>query len=112
MSDLLNFVVPTSSTLLAPAAALRVSSHFTGNGSEHGAYIGVPLVLFAILAVVLARRRRVTWVALAVAAGAGSAVAWAPRCMSGATSPICTCRTSCSRSCPSSTTSCPTGSRR
>ncbi len=70
VTDLLNFVVPTRSTLLAPAAALRVSSHFTGNGSEHGAYIGAPLVLFAILAVVLARRRRVTWVALAVAAGA------------------------------------------
>jgi hypothetical protein len=70
VSDLLNFVVPTRSTLLAPAAALRVSSHFTGNGSEHSAYIGAPLVLFAVVAVVLARRRRVTWVALAVAAGA------------------------------------------
>jgi hypothetical protein len=70
VNDLLNFVVPTRSTLLAPAAALRVSSHFTGNGSEHGAYIGAPLVLFAVVAVVLARHRRVTWVALAVAAGA------------------------------------------
>ncbi len=70
VSDLLNFVVPTRSTLLAPATALRVSSHFTGNGSEHGAYIGAPLVLFAVVAVVLARRRPVTWVALAVAAGA------------------------------------------
>jgi hypothetical protein len=69
VSDLLNFVVPTRSTELAPAAALRVSSHFSGNGSEHGAYIGLPLVLFAILALVLARRRRTTWVALAVAAG-------------------------------------------
>jgi hypothetical protein len=70
VNDLLNFVVPTRSTLLAPASALRVSSHFTGNGSEHGAYIGAPLVMFAVLAVVLARRRRVTWVALAVASGA------------------------------------------
>jgi hypothetical protein len=70
VSDLLNFVVPTRSTQLAPAAALRVGRHFTGNGSEHGAYIGIPLVLFVVLALVLARHRPVTWVALAVAAGA------------------------------------------
>ncbi len=70
VTDLLNFVVPTRSTQLAPAAALRASRHFTGNGSEHGAYIGIPLVLFLVLALVLARRRPVTWVALAVAAGA------------------------------------------
>jgi hypothetical protein len=71
VSDLLNFVIPTRSTQLAPAAALRLSSHFTGNGSEKGAYIGIPLALFVIVALVLARRRRVTWVALAAAAGAG-----------------------------------------
>jgi hypothetical protein len=70
VADLLNFVIPTRSTELAPAAALHVSSHFTGNGSEHGAYMGIPLVLFIVLALVLARRRTVTWVALAVAAGA------------------------------------------
>jgi hypothetical protein len=69
VSDLLNFVIPTRSTQLAPAAALRAASHFTGNGSEHGAYIGIPLGLFIILTLVLARRR-ITWVALAVAAGA------------------------------------------
>jgi hypothetical protein len=70
VSDLLNFVIPTRSAQLAPGAALRTASRFTGNGSEHGAYIGIPLVLFVILALVLARRRTVTWVALAVAAGA------------------------------------------
>jgi hypothetical protein len=70
VTDLLNFVVPTRSTQLAPAPALRVAAHFTGNGSEHAAYIGLPLALFAILALVLARHRRVTWVALAVAGGA------------------------------------------
>ena len=71
VSDFLNFFVPTHLTQLAPASALRVSAHFTGNASEQGAYIGIPLALFIILALVLARRRRVTWVALAVAAGAG-----------------------------------------
>ncbi len=70
VTDLLNFVVPTRSTQLAPAAALRLSSHFSGNGSEHGAYLGAPLVLFVVLALALARHRRATWVALAVAAGA------------------------------------------
>jgi hypothetical protein len=70
VSDLLNFFVPTHITQVAPAAALRVSSHFTGNGSEQGAYIGIPLVLFMIVAIVLARRRTVTWVAVAITASA------------------------------------------
>ena len=71
VSDFLNFFVPTNLTQFAPASALRVSARFTGNASEQGAYIGIPLALFIILALVLARRRTVTWVALAVAAGAG-----------------------------------------
>ncbi len=70
VSDLLNFFVPTRITQIAPAGALRVSSHFTGNGSEQSAYIGIPLVLFIIVAVILARRRKVTWVALALTASA------------------------------------------
>jgi len=70
VSDLLNFFVPTHITQVAPAAALRVSSHFTGNGSEQSAYIGIPLVLFMVLTLVLARRRTVTWVALAITASA------------------------------------------
>jgi hypothetical protein len=70
-TDLLNFVVPTKITQFAPAAAVHLSRHFRGNGSEHGAYIGVPLVIFAVVALVVARRRLVTWVALAIAAGAG-----------------------------------------
>jgi hypothetical protein len=70
VSDLFNFFVPTSATALSPAAALRASAHFTGNGVEQDAYIGIPLILFIVLAVVLARRRPVTWVGLTVAAGA------------------------------------------
>jgi len=72
VSDLLNFVVPTDITKIAPAAAIHISSHFTGNGSEEGAYIGVPLLVFVLfVAPVLARRRRVVWVAMATAVGAG-----------------------------------------
>jgi hypothetical protein len=70
VSDLFNFFVPTATTQLSPAAALRVSAHFTGNGVEQDAYIGIPLILFIALAVVLARRRPVTWVSLAGTAGA------------------------------------------
>jgi hypothetical protein len=70
VNDLLNFFVPTHTIQVAPAAALRISSHFTGNGSEQSAYIGIPLVLFMIVALVLARRRTVTWVALAITASA------------------------------------------
>jgi len=72
VSDLLNFFVPTNITELFPKVASQISSHFTGNGSEQGAYIGIPLVLFIIGSVFLARRRKVTWVALA--AGLGAAV--------------------------------------
>jgi hypothetical protein len=71
VSDLLNFFVPTSDTKLAPSAALDISRHFTGNGSEQGAYIGIPLAIFIVFALFLARHRPVTWVAAAVAAGAG-----------------------------------------
>jgi hypothetical protein len=67
VTDLLNFFVPTSVTQLAPAAALHISSHFTGNASEQGAYIGIPLALFIVVTLVLGRRRRITWVAFAVA---------------------------------------------
>ena len=71
VSDLLNFVVPTNITRLAPASVLQVSQHFTGNGSEQGAYIGIPLLIFIGITVFLARRRRVTWVALTIVVSAG-----------------------------------------
>ncbi len=71
VSDLFNFFVPTNITKFAPHSALVVASRFTGNGSEQGAYIGVPLLVFIALTLRFARRRGVTWVALAVGVGAG-----------------------------------------
>lgn len=71
VTDLLNFIVPTNVQKLAPVAALHISSHFTGNGSEDNGYIGIPLVVFMILTLVLAGHRRVTWVAAGVAFIAG-----------------------------------------
>jgi hypothetical protein len=71
VTDLLNFVVPTNITRLAPSSVLSISQHFTGNGSEDGGYIGIPLVVFIVFTLYLARKRGVTWAGLAIAAGAG-----------------------------------------
>ena len=71
VSDFLNFFVPTNVTKFAPTFALNISHRFTGNGSEDGAYIGIPLIIFIALTLWWSRKRRVTWVALAIGAGAG-----------------------------------------
>jgi hypothetical protein len=65
LSDLLNFIVPTNITKFATKAALRTAAHFSGNGSEQGAYLGVPFLCIMALATMLGRRRALTWVALA-----------------------------------------------
>ena len=70
VTDLWNFVSPTAATLVAPAAAVALSGHFTGAARmEMGSYVGVPMVAFLAVATWLGRRRRVTWVALALASG-------------------------------------------
>jgi hypothetical protein len=70
VNDLLNFVIPTNIAHFAPAAAIHLSGQFRPhNGSEQDAYIGIPLLLFIILTLVIARHRRVTWVAFSVGAG-------------------------------------------
>lgn len=71
LSDLLNFVVPTNMVDLAPKAALRISMHFSGNGVEEGAYLGIPILAFIVVSLFIARRRKVTWVAF-VAGGAAA----------------------------------------
>jgi len=70
VTDSLNFFIPTNITHFATAAAVRISDQFTGNGSEQGAYVGIPLLLFIVITLIIARRRRVTWVALSVTASA------------------------------------------
>jgi hypothetical protein len=71
VSDLFNFFTPTNMTQLAPKSARLMSFHFTGNGSEEGAYIGIPFLVLLVLACALARRHKITWVGLSVAAGMG-----------------------------------------
>ena len=51
-TDLLNPILPTPTQLIAPSAATAVSTHFSGNGSEADAYIGIPLLLLLITAVI------------------------------------------------------------
>jgi len=60
----MNFFVPTNITKFAPKSALAVAAHFSGNGSEQGAYVGIPFLLIMLLALFFAYRRGVTWVGL------------------------------------------------
>jgi len=45
VSDIWGFIVPTFVERLAPSSLRAVSSHFTGNGLEWNAYVGVPLLV-------------------------------------------------------------------
>ena len=47
-ADTLNFVVPTPITQLGGRLVLGLSQHFTGNYSEDGAYIGLPLLAILV----------------------------------------------------------------
>ncbi|MGH9103360.1 MAG: hypothetical protein ACRDYD_10345 [Acidimicrobiales bacterium] len=71
VTDLWNFVVPTRVTALSPRPAQALAAHFTGNYTEWGAYVGLPLLAFLVVAMILGRRRRVAWVGLVVAIGLG-----------------------------------------
>jgi len=71
VGDVWNFITPTSVTALDPVWAHRLTQSFTGNYTEWGAYLGIPLLIFLVLAVVLCWRSRLTWVALAVTVVSG-----------------------------------------
>ena len=58
-ADLLNYVIPTRRTWLRPAGAEAITDRFTGSGAEHGAYLGIPLLVLVIIAAVPAFRRPV-----------------------------------------------------
>ena len=66
-ANVLNFVFPTAITTLGSAASLPVTSRFTGNLAENGAYVGLPLLGLLTWWVWCSRRDRWTWV-LALAA--------------------------------------------
>ncbi len=56
VADLWSFITPTPLQEIAPNLALRHSLRFTGNAVEVGGYLGVPLILLALVATVRARR--------------------------------------------------------
>jgi hypothetical protein len=65
VSDLLAFVAPPQTVQLSTAGSLALTSAFTGNASENGAYVGIPLILlFTVAAVLRWRRPAVRWAAL------------------------------------------------
>jgi hypothetical protein len=52
VSDLLNFIVPTSVQQFAPGVALRLSEQFSGSLAEWNAYLGVPLLALLVVAAI------------------------------------------------------------
>ena len=44
-ADILNFIIPTPITRIGRALFSNIASHYTGNYSEEGAYLGAPLLL-------------------------------------------------------------------
>ncbi len=58
-ADVLNFVFPTPITTLGSAASLPVTSRFTGNLAENGAFVGLPLL--GLLTWWVWRSRRDRW---------------------------------------------------
>jgi len=52
-ADLLGLIVPTSHQLVAPAGLVAVSNHFIlGDITENGSYLGIPLLILLVVAVV------------------------------------------------------------
>ena len=60
-ADLLNFIVPTPVTRIGGAAFADIAREFTGNASEQGAYLGIPLILATFFAASAHRGRK--WLA-------------------------------------------------
>lgn len=63
-ADLVNYVVPTPITWAGGAWSIPISSHFTGNLAENGAYLGVPLLVLAMVFGWGWRRERWAWILL------------------------------------------------
>jgi hypothetical protein len=67
VSDLAGFVVPTKLRLFTTHAALAISHRFTGNATEHDAYIGIPLLIVLGYAAIKHRKNPVVRFASAMA---------------------------------------------
>jgi hypothetical protein len=70
-ADVLNYVVPTRRTWIRPPGSAAITERFTATGAEQGAYLSVPLLALALLALrrrPLPRPRLLLGVLLAIAA--------------------------------------------
>lgn len=70
-ADILNYVVPTRRTWIRPPGSAEITDRFTATGAEQGAYLSLPLLALAVLALQrrpLPRPRRLLGVVLALAA--------------------------------------------
>lgn len=78
--DLANIVFPTQATWWRPPHSHAIVGHFTSSIDEIGGYLGIPLLLMAVLAAVMlrGRLRRGVWLLL-LAAVAADAMAAGPR---------------------------------
>ncbi|HUC86981.1 MAG TPA: hypothetical protein VMR75_01455 [Candidatus Saccharimonadales bacterium] len=56
-ANLLNYVIPTPLTLIGSAHFSKISANFSGNFSETGAYLGIPLVLILAYYVIRSWRK-------------------------------------------------------
>jgi hypothetical protein len=63
VTDLLGFAVPSVFQALRPAEAASIFTRFTGNPVEWNAYLGVPLIVILVAAIVVGRRQRFVLVA-------------------------------------------------
>ena len=57
VTDLSNILIPTVRQLISPAFFVNISNHFSGNLVENGSYLGAPLVLLLLLAIILEWKR-------------------------------------------------------
>ncbi len=70
-ADVLNYVVPTPRTWIRPPGSAAITDRFTGTGAEQGAYLSLPLLALALLALQrrpLPRPRGLLAVVFAIAA--------------------------------------------
>ncbi|MBO0728402.1 MAG: hypothetical protein J2P57_04030, partial [Acidimicrobiaceae bacterium] len=67
-ADLGSFISPSWVTALHTHASSNFDAHFTANWTEWGSYLGLPAIACLIGFAIMARRRKVTWVATAIIA--------------------------------------------
>ena len=61
-ADLLNYIIPTPVTRFGRTIFSNIASHFTGNYSEEGAYIGIGLFLITIFSMHERLKKKESWV--------------------------------------------------